>query len=166
MRDNSSDNNIFKQYIDIMKQEEWMKMYSLIGAAMEVYNQLGRGMEEPIYQEAMEMELTERNIAFEREKVLHTYYKGKVLKKVYEADFVCDNIIIEFKSVNSITSDHRAQLFNYLRITKSPYGIIVNYGENHFHAERYTYDETRNDYVLLAKDTYRLYIDGRTPIVR
>jgi len=141
-----------------MTKEEYMKMYNLVGAAMEVYNVLGRGMEEPIYQEAMEKELEMRGIPFEREKILRTYYKNILLDKIYEADFVSDNIIIEFKSVNKITQDHRAQLFNYLRITKINYGILVNYGEDHFHCERYVFDSTTNRYELLTKDTLSLFV--------
>ena len=115
-------------------------MYELVGAAMEVYNELGYGMEEPLYQEAMAIELDERGIPYCREKVLHTYYKGKELKKTYIADFYSQEMIVEFKSVSRLMAEHRAQLFNYLRITKLKYGILVNYGEDHFHAERYVLD--------------------------
>ena len=62
-------------------------MYELVGAAMEVYNELGFGMAEPLYQEAMAMELDERNIPYTREKELYTYYKGVRMQKTYVADF-------------------------------------------------------------------------------
>ena len=70
-----------------MTKEEYLKMYELVGAAMEVYNELGFGMEEPIYQEAMTMELDTRGIPYVREKVLNTYYKGVQMKKTYVADY-------------------------------------------------------------------------------
>ena len=141
-----------------MTREEWMQMYELVGAAQEVYNELGRGMEEPIYQEAMEEELRLRNIPFEREVVLHTWYKGKQLKKTYIADFMSHDIIIEFKSVNVVLSEHRAQLFNYMRITKLKRGILVNYGEDHFHSERYVYDASKDRYELITKRNLLYYV--------
>ena len=58
------------------------------------------------------------------------------MQKTYVADFYSQKMIVEFKSVDKITLEHRAQLFNYLRIAKLRYGILVNYGEDNFHAER------------------------------
>ena len=133
-------------------------MYQIVGAAQEVYNVLGRGMEEPIYQEAMKKELDIRGLKYQREVVLHTWYKGIQLNKVYQADFVCEDVVVEFKSVNKITPDHRAQLFNYLRITKQDRGILVNYGESNFHSERYAYDEQTDSYELITKDNIHKYV--------
>ena len=79
-----------------MTKEQWMHMYQIVGAAQEVYNVLGRGMEEPIYQEAMEKELDIRGLKYQREVVLHTWYKGIQLNKVYQADFVCEDVVVEF----------------------------------------------------------------------
>ena len=141
-----------------MTKTEWMQMYELVGAAQEVYNQLGRGMAEPIYQSAMEEELKIRSIDFKREVPLKLWYKGVLLKKIYIADFVSNDIIIEFKSVDKICSEHRAQLFNYLRITKQKYGLLVNYGEDHFHSERYVYDEHTDRFELITKDNLSKYV--------
>ena len=135
-----------------------MRMYELVGAAMEVYNELGYGMEEPLYQEAMTMELDERGIPYCREQALYSYYKGKQMKKTYVADFYSQGMIVEFKSISRLTSEHRAQLFNYLRITKLKYGILINYGEDHFHAERYVYDDDEQRYVLLSKENLHHYV--------
>lgn len=142
-----------------MKKEEWMRMYELVIAAQEVYNKLGRGMQEPIYQEAMAVELNMRGIPFKREVELSTWYKGVKLHKVYIADFMSDDIIVEFKSVSEITSDHRAQLFNYMRITNIKKGIIANYGEKHFHSERYVYDPSTDNYQLITKNNLHNYVD-------
>ena len=75
-----------------------------------------------------------------------------------ETDFYSQGMIIEFKSVSQILPEHRSQLFNYLRITKLQYGILVNYGEDHFHAERYVYDEETGRYELLTKTNLHHYI--------
>jgi GxxExxY protein len=141
-----------------MSKEEYMRMYEIVGAAMEVYNELGCGMAELLYQEAMAMELDAQGIPYSREKELYTYYKGQKMQKTYVADFLSQNMIVEFKSVSRITAEHRAQLFNYLRITKLKYGILVNFGEDHFHAERYVYDEDENRFVLLSRENLHHYV--------
>lgn len=135
-----------------MPKDLYMKLYKTIGAAMNVYNELGRGMEEPIYQEALQKELGILSIPFEREKKLHLYYKGELLEKYYVADFVTyGEVMLELKSVSEISSVHRSQLFNYLRITKSKCGALVNYGDESFYSERYWYVPSVDDFVLIRK---------------
>ena len=96
------------------------RMYNIIGAAMSLYNEIGSGYSEPIYQECLSVLCTERDIPWEREKLLKMYFHGIELEKTYKADFVCyDDIIVELKAVNELLSEHRAQLFNYMRITNN-----------------------------------------------
>ena len=130
---------------------EWEKMYRIVGVAMQLYNELGYGLAEPIYQECLSILCTEMGIPWEREKPLEMYYHGQLLKKRYIADFVCfDDIIVELKAVSNITNDHRAQLFNYLRITHHTAGILLNFGNpNHLISERYIYDEHTDSYVFV-----------------
>ena len=112
---------------DFLLKEE---TYSIIGAAMEVHRELGGGMSEPIYQEALTLELQERGIPLEREKELDVFYKGHLLEKKYFADIVCyGEIIVELKSVAQLLPIHEAQLVNYLKITKKKVGILLNFGE-------------------------------------
>ena len=126
---------------------------------MEVHKTLGRGMEEPIYQEALAVEMNKRGMVAEREKELRLTYKDILLKKIYYADFYYQGIIIELKSVSEIISDHRAQLFNYMRITGTHRGVLLNFGEKFLRAERYLYIPDDDDFVLLMQDNYRDYID-------
>ena len=103
--------------------------YAINGAAMEVYNQLGHGFLEPVYQEALEKEFLLRGIPFEREKLLTISYKGEKLKQTYKADFVCyGKIIVELEAVSELTDAHRSQVYNYLHATGFRLGIILNYG--------------------------------------
>ena len=96
---------------------------------MEVHSQLGCGFLEPVYQEALAREFKERNIPFEKEKLLEIYYKGNMLSKKYVADFICfDKIIVELKALSKLTSDHEAQLLNYLKATGFELGLLVNFG--------------------------------------
>ena len=115
--------------------------YAINGAAMEVYNQLGHGFLEPVYQEALEKEFLLRGIPFEREKLLTISYKGEKLKQTYKADFVCyGKIIVELKAVSELTDAHRSQVYNYLHATGFRLGIILNYGfSNGLERERIVY---------------------------
>ena len=135
-----------------------MDMYDAVGVAMEVYNTLGRGLDEHIYQEAFAIEANMRGMDVEREKKLKLAYKGVELQKVFFADFYYKGIIIEFKSVEDLASEHRAQLLNYMRISGMYRGILFNFGETNLHSERYLYRPNEDDFVLLTHENYRLYI--------
>ncbi|MCQ2280616.1 MAG: GxxExxY protein [Bacteroidales bacterium] len=112
--------------------------FQIIGAAFEVHNVLGSGFLESVYQEALGLELSTRNIPFEREKELNIMYKDKLLKKRFYADFVCfNNIIVELKAVAEILPEHRAQVLNYLKATQKPLGLLINFGESSLKFERY-----------------------------
>ena len=127
------------------------RMYQIIGAAMAVYNELGSGYSEPIYQECLSVICTENDIPWEREKPLRMTFHGVELEKMYKADFVCyDDIIVELKAVSELLSEHRAQLFNYMRITKTRFGILINFGEkDRLHAEKYRYNDLFNNFELI-----------------
>lgn len=103
--------------------------YDINGAAMEVYNQLGHGFLQAVYQEALEKEFQLRGIPFEREKMLTIRYKGENLKQTYKADFVCyGKIIVELKAVSELDDAYRSQVYNYLHATGFRLGIILNFG--------------------------------------
>ena len=142
-----------------MTRQEYKDIYEVVGAAQEVHKTLGRGMHERIYQEALAVEMKQRGLDFEREKHLHLTYKGVDLDMTYIADFYYNGVIIELKSVDAINSEHRAQLFNYMRITDHTRGILINFGEKRLRAERYLYDEVDDNFILLTQENYKLYID-------
>ena len=141
-----------------MTKQEYLDMYNAVGIAMEVHKTLGRGMAEQVYQEAYALEMKLRGESIEREKELKLQYKGIPMEKTYYADFYYKNIIIEFKSVEEVCSDHRAQLMNYMRISKKNRGILFNFGEKQLYAERYLYLPEEDDFVLLNHDNYKYYI--------
>ena len=118
---------------------------------MSLYNELGNGYSEPIYQECLSVICSEKDIPWEREKLLKMYFHGIELAKTYKADFVCfDDIIVELKAVSELLSEHRAQLFNYMRITNSKFGILINFGEkDRLHAEKYIYNDLFNNFELI-----------------
>ncbi|PJB55258.1 MAG: GxxExxY protein [Bacteroidetes bacterium CG_4_9_14_3_um_filter_41_19] len=97
----------------------------IIGACYEVHNYLGSGFLEPIYQEALALELTNQNIPFYQEKRLEVWYKDEKLQKFYIADFVCfDKIILELKAVDGIVNEHVGQVLNYLKATQFKLGLF------------------------------------------
>ncbi|MDQ2995670.1 MAG: GxxExxY protein [Chloroflexota bacterium] len=109
----------------ILKQE----CYRIVGAAMEVYNTLGPGFLEAVYQEAFEIELIARDIRFVPQQELHILYKGQTLGKTYIADFLMfDQVIVEIKALNQLTTHEEAQLLNYLKATGLSLGILINFG--------------------------------------
>ena len=142
-----------------MTKQEYMDMYQVVGAAMEVHSVLGRGMAEPIYQEALAVEMKKRGMIAEREKELRLHYKDVVLEKTYFADFYYNGIIIELKSVEEIASVHRSQRFNYMRITGLNRGILFNFGEDSLYTERYLYQPQYDEFIMLNHDNYMDYID-------
>lgn len=96
---------------------------------MEVFYQLGAGFLEPIYQEALAIEMDTRGIPFVREKPLEMYYKQTKLDKIYRPDFVCfGQIIIELKAQTQLTPIEEAQIINYLRISHMHVGLLMNFG--------------------------------------
>jgi len=103
--------------------------YELMAAAFEVYNDLGPGFLEEVYQEAMELELGTRRIPFESKPRLQIHFKGQLLKKYYEADLLVRSaIIVELKAVRASTPEHEAQLLNELKATRLRVGYLINFG--------------------------------------
>lgn len=130
-----------KQYKDIV--------YNIIGASMAVHRTLKWGLLEPIYQESLHLELLDRGIDNEREQEITTFYKHHQLDKKYRMDIVVGDVIVELKSVTELCAAHRAQLCNYLRLTRKPLGLLINFGEEYLIAERWAYDDETNRCVLV-----------------
>ena len=105
--------------------------YQLIGAAFEVYNELGCAYLEPLYQEAYEKELHLQNIPFTAQPLLRVPYKGELLKKEYYADIIAfDKIIVELKTIEKLTSREESQLLNYLKAANLKVGLLINFGSH------------------------------------
>ena len=106
------------------------RTYAIIGAAMEVHRHLGCGFLEPVYQEALAIELSAQRIPFDREVDLPVFYKGERLNTAYGAGFVCyDSIIVEAKALSKLSGVEEGQMINYLKATGPQVGLLVNFGE-------------------------------------
>jgi len=111
--------------------------FNIVGACMAVHRELGCGFLEAVYQEALEEEFKLRNIPYIREPLLPITYKGKLLNKKYQADFICyENIIVEPKALSELNSTHQSQLINYLKTTNLKLGLLVNFGQRLLESKR------------------------------
>ncbi len=105
--------------------------YKIIGLAMEVHRLIGKGFLEIVYKDALEIEFQDNQIPFEREKSYVVAYKGRVLKRKYNADFIAfENLILEIKAQSGICDEDIKQTINYLACAKLNLGLIINFGEN------------------------------------
>ncbi len=111
---------------ELLLKEE---VYRVMGCAFEVYNDLGCGFLEPVYQEAFELELAAQAISFEAQKRLQIFYKGQPLKKDYIADLIIiGQLVVELKAEEHLMPRDEAQLINYLKATRLRVGVLVNFG--------------------------------------
>jgi len=103
--------------------------YDFMAACFEVHKELGHGFLEEVYQESLELELVDRGIPFVSQPKLSLFYKGKPLRKSYEADLiVVGEIVVELKAIKTLAPEHEAQLINYLKATRKRVGYLVNFG--------------------------------------
>ena len=131
--------------IEALKQKYEDETYQIIGAAMEVHRQLGCGFLEAVYGDALKIEMTNRKIPFEREKIINIEYKGVPIEHYYVADFVCfDHIIVELKAVTELNKTFDAQVLNYLNATGYETGLLINFGETSLKHHR-IFNASRNN---------------------
>ena len=112
--------------------------YRIIGACMAVHRELGCGMREVVYGDALEEEFKLQGIPYEREFSMMAVYKGIELKHSFVCDFICYlHILLEIKAERELNDINRSQVINYLKISKQPLGLLINFGEPSLKYERY-----------------------------
>ncbi len=103
--------------------------HALLGACFEVSKDRGCGFLEAVFQECLELELSDRNIPFQAQPALRLESKGRLLKQTYHPDFLCyDRIILKIKAVSALADEHRAQVHNYLKATGCRIGLLAKFG--------------------------------------
>ena len=114
--------------------------YAIIGAAMDVHRELGCGILEAVYQEALAVEFTQRGIPFQREVDLPVFYKGEKLRTGYRVDFLCySEIVTELKALAGITGVEEAISINYLKAAKQHTGLLLNFGAPSLQFRRFVF---------------------------
>ena len=112
--------------------------YKIIGLCMEVHKNLGPGLLEIVYKDALEIEFRENNIPFEREKEYSIEYKGKIITHKFYADFIVnEDIVLEVKAIKEFSSEHIAQILNYIKLSHSELGLLSNFQTKSFQYKRY-----------------------------
>ena len=110
----------------IFKEE----VFSIMGAAMDVHRELGSGFLESVYQEALEMELTRRQIPFESQKSIKIHIRRDANKE-FVADLICyGKILVELKAQESLSGKEEAQVLNYLKATGIKVAVVINFGSH------------------------------------
>jgi GxxExxY protein len=112
--------------------------YQIIGAALEVHKELGCGFLEPVYQEALELELSDREIPFRAQIEIPVFYKGRKLQATYRADVLCyDSVILELKALGKVGEVEIAQVLNYLKAGRQQRGLLMNFGTRSLQHQRF-----------------------------
>jgi len=105
----------------------------IINAFYKVYNTLGYGFLEKVYENALAMELATRGHIVKQQLPIQVYYEGKAVGEYFADMLIDDKVLLELKAVESIAKEHEAQLLNYLKATKIEIGLLLNFGkEPHF----------------------------------
>ena len=111
----------------------------------DIYNQLGYGFLEKIYQNAMFLELKKKGYKVEAQKPIKVYYKNQLLGEYFTDLLIEDKIILELKACELLMNVHIAQLMNYLKATEVEVGLLLNFGEKaEFKRLIYTNDRKNN----------------------
>jgi GxxExxY protein len=114
------------------------EVYEIVGICMEIHRILGYGFLEIVYKDAIELEFCRKQIPYSREKEYNIVYKGAILKHRFFSDFTLyDNIIVEIKAnTEGIKEEILAQTLNYLKVSKSRLGVIINFGKSSLEYKR------------------------------
>ena len=125
------------------------KIYQLSNRVLEFYHS---SLQESAYHAALEWELSQNGFVVASEQMFSLWYRGVRLNKTYKLDLVLDDeIILELKAKEELTSEHRLQLFNYLRLVNKQWGALVNFGPKGIDIERYYFDANANKCVLFDR---------------
>ena len=101
----------------------------IIGAFYKVYNTLGHGFLEKVYENSLKIELRRLGLKVEQQKNIKVNYEGYEVGEYFADLIVNDDVIIELKAAQSICEEHEAQLLNYLRATDKEVGLLFNFGK-------------------------------------
>lgn len=116
-------------------------VYDILGCCIEVHRGLGCWLNEYMYQDALAIALKHKNIKFIKEYHFGTIFQGEKLGHEHQVDFqVKDNVFIECKAITALGTEQRQQLWNYLRLTKTPIGILYNFAPTKDQCEKYYYN--------------------------
>jgi len=107
----------------ILKEE----VFQIVGCAMEVLNELGHGLNEKLYENALTVEFKIRGVAFDQQRRFEVLYKGQHVGEFIPDLITFGSVVVDAKVIDQITDVERGKMLNYLRITKLRVGVILNF---------------------------------------
>jgi GxxExxY protein len=110
--------------------------HAIIGCAFEVLNELGHGLNEKLYENSLVVEFKRRGIAFDQQRRFEVLYKGEHVGEFIPDLIACGKVVVDAKTVECITDHERGQMLNFLRITRLPVGLILNFKHAKLEFER------------------------------
>jgi len=135
-------------YPELLKELK-QKCYAVNGCCAMVHRDLGPFLNEYVYQDALQILLDEQKITNIREYYFSIDYHGKQIAHKHHIDFlVDDSIIVECKAVEKLCIEHRQQLWNYMRLTRNPIGILYNFAPIKDQSEHYYLDSEGTMYMF------------------
>jgi GxxExxY protein len=110
------------------EREHWDLCHAIVGVFYSVYNELGHGFLEAVYEQALAISLTEAGFTVARQVATPIWFRGKTIGE-YKADLVVNGVVLlELKAAKALDSSHEAQILNYLRATDIEVGLLLNFG--------------------------------------
>ena len=137
-----------KSFMDLIKEhnERYAFFHEITGVAMRVHSKYHGGLLESAYEAALKYLLEQEGYTVERQVFVPMYWDDVKLDQDYRLDLLVDgDIILELKAINHIDTPHRRQLWNYMRITRKPYGMLVNFSPDGLYSEWYHFHEATGD---------------------
>ena len=135
-----------KDYLDFKYKELTEKIIEIF---YRVYNKLGYGFLEKIYENAMMIEFKKENISAVSQSAIKVLYEGEIVGEYFADILISDKIILEIKAAKNIAEEHEAQLLNYLKATNIQVGLLLNYGPKP-NFKRKAFDIQENEYLRLS----------------
>jgi GxxExxY protein len=112
------------------------EVFQIVGCAREVLNEIGHGLHEKIYENALTVDFKLRNIAFDQQRRFEVLYKGRHVGEFISDLIAFGSVIVDTKVIDGITDVERGKMLNYLRITKLRVGLILNFKHRRLEWER------------------------------
>ncbi len=101
----------------------------IIGCAYDVFNALGHGFLEKVYENALSLKVKSKGLKVKQQEPINVFFEGQLVGEYFADLLIEDSVIVELKAISDIAKIHEAQLVNYLKATKTKVGLLINFGD-------------------------------------